>query len=73
LPTGALAAAAILAVAVWLGQPTTGPAGAMPDASPVEDVEILASNEGPDLVADDADFYEWAGDDWGGSTPGNAG
>lgn len=73
LPAGALSAAALLAFTVWLGQPGAGPAGANPEASPVEDAEILASNDGPELVADDSDFYEWAGADAGGNIPGNAG
>jgi hypothetical protein len=73
LPAGAVTAAAVLAVAVWLAQPATGPAGASLESSPVEDAEILASNDGPDLVADDADFYEWAGTDAAAATQGNAG
>jgi hypothetical protein len=60
LPTGALAAAAVLAVAVWVAQPA-GPAATLAEASPVEDAEMLASNDGPELYADDPDFYEWAG------------
>jgi hypothetical protein len=72
LPTGALAAAAVLAVAVWIAQPGAGPALGLADASPVEDAEILASNEGPELCADDPEFYEWAGSD-AVTAPGNAG
>ena len=33
------------------------------DAVTTEDAEMLASTEGPELYADDADFYEWAGSD----------
>jgi hypothetical protein len=66
LPAGALAAAAVLAVAVWLARPVGGLGGVVADASPVEDAEILASNDGPDLYADDPDFYEWAGTDSAG-------
>jgi hypothetical protein len=72
LPTGALAAAAVLAVAVWIAQPGAGPALGLADASPVEDAEILASNEGPELCADDPEFYEWAGSD-AVTASGNAG
>ena len=61
LPAGALAAAALLAVAVWIAQPSGNSNGAFADASPVEDAEMLASNDGPELYAEDPDFYEWAG------------
>ncbi len=72
LPTGALAAAAVLAVAVWVAQPGAGPVAGLADASPVEDAEILASNDGPELCADDPEFYEWAGSD-AATAGGNAG
>lgn len=72
LPAGAVTAAAVLAVAVWLAQPSAGPATGV-EASPVEDAEILASNDGPDLVADDPDFYEWADTDAAAGAQGNAG
>jgi hypothetical protein len=61
LPLGSVAAAGVLGIAVWLVQPhATAPAVAI-EASPVEDAEMLASKDGPELVAEDADFYEWAG------------
>jgi hypothetical protein len=63
LPAGALALAAVLAVAVWVVRPVPGPAPQLADALVAEDAEMLASSEGPDLYADDADFYEWAGSD----------
>lgn len=63
LPAGALAAAAVLAVAVWVARPVAGPGAPLADAIASEDVEMLASTEGPELYADDADFYEWAGSD----------
>jgi hypothetical protein len=85
LPGGALAAAALLAVAVWLAQPTA-PRLPLADAGPAEDSEILASGDGPELYADEAEFYEWAGGDGlaggagssdegasGGARPGGAG
>jgi hypothetical protein len=59
LPAGALAAAAVLAVAVWVARPLA-PTAIVAEASPVEDAELLASNEEPELYAEDADFYEWA-------------
>ncbi len=63
LPAGALAGAAALALAVWIAKPVAGPSAALADAMVAEDVEMLASNDGPELYADDADFYEWAGSD----------
>jgi hypothetical protein len=63
LPAGALAAAAALAIAVWIARPVAGPGTQLADAMVDEYAEMLASNEGPDLFADDADFYEWAGSD----------
>jgi hypothetical protein len=63
LPAGALAAAAVLAVAVWVAQPAAVPGATLADAMVAEDAEMLASTEGPELYADDADFYEWAGSD----------
>jgi len=68
LPAGALAAAAVLAIAVWVAQPSANPGAQLAEASAVEDADILASNEGPELYADDADFYEWAGSDPSGGT-----
>ena len=58
LPVGVLAAAAVLTVAVWVQQPT---GVLVAELNPVEDAELLASREGPELYAEDADFYEWAG------------
>ncbi|MBS0395518.1 MAG: hypothetical protein JSR54_12890 [Proteobacteria bacterium] len=63
LPAGALAAAAALAIAVFIARPGAGPATPLADATVVEDAELLASGEGPELYADDADFYEWADSD----------
>jgi hypothetical protein len=39
------------------------PHAALAEASPLEDAEMLSSSEGPDLYADDAEFYDWAGSD----------
>lgn len=65
LPLGSVAAAGVLGIAVWLAQPSGGTATVAVEASPVEDAEMLASKDGPELVADDADFYEWAGSEQG--------
>ncbi len=53
----------MLAVAVWVAQPPADPGPQLADAMAAEDVEILASSDGPELYAEDADFYEWAGSD----------
>jgi len=67
LPAGVLTAAAVLAIAVWIARPGSDTATAIADVTPLgEDVEILASKDGPDLYADDPDFYEWAGADQSG-------
>lgn len=60
LPAGALAAAAVLCLAVFIARPTGTASPQLAEVSPVEDAEILASNDEPELYADDADFYEWA-------------
>lgn len=63
LPAGAVAAATMLALAVWLSAPAPDAptlAANGVDASAVEDLAILASADGPELYAEDADFYEWA-------------
>jgi ferric-dicitrate binding protein FerR (iron transport regulator) len=70
LPAGALAAAAVLAIAVWLARPAQGPGAQLADVVATEDAEMLASNDGPELYADDADFYEWAGSDVATATGG---
>jgi hypothetical protein len=67
LPGGVLASAAVLALAVWVARPVAGPTAPVAEASPLEDAEILSSSEGPDLVADDADFYAWADTDGDGA------
>ncbi len=70
LPIGAAAAAGVVGVALWLGQPSVRP-GAAPltpavapavlAATAVEDVEIYATNDSMELFAEDPEFYEWAG------------
>lgn len=64
LPAGAVAAATVLALAVWLRSPAPDAvtvAGAVQELSAVEDIAILAAADEPELYAEDADFYEWAG------------
>ena len=60
LPAGALAAAAVLSLAVFIARPLGTPGNPLAEVSAVEDAELLASNDEPELYADDADFYEWA-------------
>jgi hypothetical protein len=64
LPVGSVAAATVLALAVWLRTPSPEAvtvAAAVADVSAVEDIAILAAADEPDLYAEEADFYEWAG------------
>jgi hypothetical protein len=58
LPLGTVAAAAVLAVLVYVERPH--PSAVVAESGAVEDIEILASNDGPDLYAEDPEFYEWA-------------
>ena len=67
LPGGVLATAAVLVLAVWVARPGA-PHVAIAEASPLEDAEMLSSSDGPDLYADDPDFYDWAGSDAAGGT-----
>jgi hypothetical protein len=66
LPAGVLAASAVLAVAVWIARPSPTALVAT-DASALEEVEVLAAADEPELYNEDPDFYEWAanGDDRG--------
>jgi hypothetical protein len=68
LPGGVLATAAVLALAVWVARPNSGPATTFAEATPLEDAEILSSSDGPELYAEDADFYDWADGDAAGGT-----
>jgi negative regulator of sigma E activity len=57
LPAGA-AAAAVLAVVLWMGRPPVSPS----IAKSVDDFELLTDADAPDFVDDgeDVEFYEWA-------------
>lgn len=60
VPAGAVAAAAVVAVVVYTGQPGTV---LQPDAlGPVDDSELIADVDAPDFTedGDDVEFYEWA-------------
>lgn len=62
VPAGA-AAAAVLAVVIWVGHPPAveGPA-TLASLKSVEDFELLTDADAPDFVddAEDVEFYEWA-------------
>lgn len=57
-PAGALAAAAVLGVALWLGQ-SRGPVNTAPAALP-DALEFVAQAEDVELLGDDVEFYDWA-------------
>jgi anti-sigma-K factor RskA len=61
VPAGAAAAVAVLAVVMWSGNPAVEN-GLVTNASPVEDIDLLADADAPDFVDDgeDLEFYEWA-------------
>ena len=56
VPAGAAAAAAVLAVMFYTGQP-----GVVPVPVVVDDTEILAADVDFTEDSDDVEFYEWAG------------
>ena len=60
VPAGAVAAVAVLAVMVWIGQPPTEPLVVQGGAD--DDIELLADADAPDFLDETADleFYEWA-------------
>ena len=60
LPVGAGAAAAVLAIVMWMGQPRDPVAPA--NGGAFEDIDLLADAEAPDFVFDveELEFYEWA-------------
>jgi hypothetical protein len=59
LPAAVLAASAMLAVAVWIARPQDANTVAAADSRLIEDSELLAANEEPELFSEDDDFYEW--------------
>lgn len=59
-PAGALAAAAVLAVALWIGrEPVSPPAVPVPAAMP-DAFEFVAQADDVALLGDDVEFYDWA-------------
>lgn len=68
LPAGALAGAAVLALTVLLARPPqgadpgSGAVASVEAVTSVEDIELLAAAESLELLAEEAAFYEWAGE-----------
>ncbi|MCZ8131201.1 MAG: DUF3619 family protein [Steroidobacteraceae bacterium] len=66
LPGSVVAGAAVLALTVFLVRPDATPpaaaVAAVEDVTSVEDIELLAAADGLDLLAEEAAFYEWAGE-----------
>jgi len=62
VPVGAVAAAAVLAVALSVGRGPMAPPGAAPmlAAAPGEVFDLLAVADDLDLLAEDLEFYAWA-------------
>lgn len=56
VPAGALAAAAVLAVALWSGR-EAGPV--TPALAAAEDFELLAAGDDFEMLDEDAAFYAW--------------
>lgn len=57
-PAAAVAAAAVLAVALWLQPGAPGQAPAVPSLA--DDFDLLAVDEDLDLLGEDPEFYAWA-------------
>jgi len=62
IPTAAVAAAAVLAVALWLGPGGSGVQPELPGlAVPVvEDLELISAGEDLDMLGEEPEFYAWA-------------
>ena len=59
LPAGALAAAAVVAVALWTG-PGSGVHPAPVFAAAPADIDLLTVSDDLDMLGEDAEFYAWA-------------
>ena len=57
LPAGAAAAAAVLAVVMWVGRP-----GGIIEPTTVDDIDMMADADASAIAesGDDLEFYEWA-------------
>jgi hypothetical protein len=60
-PAAGVAAALLVAVALWSNLPRQAAMPVSADNQPaLEDIDIVASNEELDLLDDDIEFYRWA-------------
>lgn len=57
VPAGALAAAAVLAVALWTGRESLAPPALQ---APFEDLELMVAGEDFEMLDEDEAFYAWA-------------
>lgn len=71
IPAGSLAAVALVAVVMWTGPGTWG-GGGLPEATSVDDVELVADEENIDLMSE-LDFYSWVGSQAGAPDDGDSG
>jgi hypothetical protein len=71
IPAGSLAAVALVAVVMWSGFTLRGGNG-LPEATSVDDVELVADEDNVDLMSD-LDFYSWVGSQTDAPDDGNAG
>ncbi len=61
IPAAAMAAAAVLAVALWLGPRGPGqPVLPGLAAQAVEDLELISAGEDLDMLGEEPEFYAWA-------------
>jgi hypothetical protein len=62
MPAGGAVAAAVLVAIVFTSHPGRDPRALPGEQSAYEDIELLADNEGLDLIEgwDEGSFYEWA-------------
>ena len=62
-PAG-VTAAAVLGAVLWIGSPLGQHAATVTDGSNLEDLELVAADEGAgdamDMLQDDIEFYDWA-------------
>ncbi len=62
VPAGAMAAAAVLAVTLWVGGESPQ-VGAPVMASVIEDLELVSAEEDWDMLGEEMEFYAWAVDE----------
>ncbi len=62
LPIAVLVVSAALAIAVWISRPAPSATYGAAEINTMQDAEVLASREEPDIYTEDLAFYEWAND-----------